>query len=404
MVKCVVSGCPNREDNNSGFFNRTQKRFFRFPTDPARVQVWLAALRETDTPLSAEHHRICEDHFLPEDVSSDGVSGEAIPIMPPCLDGPLGMIGPWGAQSEDEEDQWAAGGVDDFEDEGGAGVPFNTKFTIPELPPLDPPKQDSGVVRSSGHQVISKQFENTIPVKFSSREDVSLGVLTRRFLDLFLKAPDNSLDLRHAITSLRTRRRRVYDITNVLQGIDLIDKQSPNKVKWIGTCPVSCFLDQNQIQEDMDNLKLVEETLDFLIRTSSQQLFNMTDDRNNSALAYVTHEDISRLETFQEQTLIVVKTPEESRLEVPAPKEDSIQVHLKGETGPITVTTSDVGTKETSGQRNGCFLTLQESRINTTEHYTAGGRKWPLVLSLVLVLLEVFPSHCHLCAAQDGRF
>uniref|UniRef100_A0A3Q2ZE41 THAP-type domain-containing protein n=1 Tax=Kryptolebias marmoratus TaxID=37003 RepID=A0A3Q2ZE41_KRYMA len=351
MVKCVVSGCPNREDNNSGFFNRTQKRFFRFPTDPARVQVWLAALRETDTPLSAEHHRICEDHFLPEDVSSDGVSGEAIPIMPPCLDGPLGMIGPWGAQSEDEEDQWAAGGVDDFEDEGGAGVPFNTK--------------------SSGHQVI-RHSDIIIMNKMSDLfslivfSDVSLGVLTRRFLDLFLKAPDNSLDLRHAITSLRTRRRRVYDITNVLQGIDLIDKQSPNKVKWIGTCPVSCFLDQNQIQEDMDNLKLVEETLDFLIRTSSQQLvFNST-----CTLAYVTHEDISRLETFQEQTLIVVKTPEESRLEVPAPKEDSIQVHLKGETGPITVTTSDVGTKETSGQRNGCFLTLQESRINTTEHYT----------------------------------
>ncbi|XP_037541164.1 transcription factor E2F6 [Nematolebias whitei] len=375
MVKCVVTGCPNRDENNPGFFNRTQKRFFRFPTDPARVQVWLAALREPDKHISAEHHRICEDHFLPEDVSTFGVSSDAIPIMPPCLDGPLGLMGPWGAQSEDEEDQWAAGGVNDFEDEGGAGVPFNTKFSVPELPPLDPPLQGSGGLQSPECPLICSehQFENTIPAKVTPREDVSLGVLTRRFLDLFLKAPSDSLDLRHATTSLRTRRRRLYDITNVLQGIDLIDKQSANRVKWIGTCPVSSFLDQNQIQEEMDNLKMVEETLDFLIQTSDQQLFDMTDDRNNSTLAYVTFEDISRLEAFQEQTLILVKAPEDTRLEIPAPK-DSIQVHLKGGTGPVMVMTSDMGTIEPSEQESGCFLKLEESRIDTSEHHRGSQR------------------------------
>lgn len=40
MVKCVVSGCPNRMVNVSrGLFNRPKKRFFNFPQDPARVQV-----------------------------------------------------------------------------------------------------------------------------------------------------------------------------------------------------------------------------------------------------------------------------------------------------------------------------------------------------------------------------
>lgn len=113
--------------------------------------MWLAALRETDKQVSAEHHRICEDHFLPEDISASGVSGDAIPIMPPCLDGALGMMGPWGAQSEDEEDQWAAGGVEDFQDEGRDGVPFNTKFSVPELPPLDPPEQVRTWTWTSAH-------------------------------------------------------------------------------------------------------------------------------------------------------------------------------------------------------------------------------------------------------------
>lgn len=37
--------------------------------------------------------------------------------------------------------------------------------------------------------------------------------------------------------------------------------------------------------------------------------------------AYVTYEDIRRLAAFQEQTLFVVKAPEETKLEVPPPKE-----------------------------------------------------------------------------------
>ena len=105
------------------------------------VQVWLAALRETDKQDNTEQHLICEDHFLPEDISKNGVNNDAIPIMPPCLDGPMSMINPWGAESSEEEDQWAAAGDDDFEDEGGDGVPFNTKLSAPEIPRLDPPER-----------------------------------------------------------------------------------------------------------------------------------------------------------------------------------------------------------------------------------------------------------------------
>lgn len=38
-------------------------------------------------------------------------------------------------------------------------------------------------------------------------------------------------------------------------------------------------------------------------------------------MAYVTHEDIRHLEAFHKQTVMVVKAPEETKLEVPAPTE-----------------------------------------------------------------------------------
>ncbi|XP_047243106.1 transcription factor E2F6 isoform X2 [Girardinichthys multiradiatus] len=378
MVKCVVSGCPNRvEGSNRGTFNRTQKRFFKFPGDPARVKVWLAALRQTDQKDSSDQNLICEDHFLPEDISSNEVSADAIPIMPPCLDGPLGMMDPWGVGSEEEEeDQWPAGAAgtdEEYEDEGGSSLPFNTKLALPELPPLDSPEQDSGLKAAPGRSTLNisqHQQEQLVPAKIQTREETSLPVLTRRFLDLFLNAPDGSLDLRHAITSLKTRRRRVYDITNVLQGIQLIEKESVNRIKWIGSCPVSSYLGQNQALPEMTDLKLVEETLDSLIRSCAQQLFDLTDDPENSALAYVTYEDLRRLKTFQEQTVMVVKAPEETKLEVPAPTEDSIQIHLKGGAGPILVMTCDIGTEGGSRETSGCFLSLEDSRIKTAELHT----------------------------------
>uniref|UniRef100_A0A3Q2G192 E2F transcription factor 6 n=1 Tax=Cyprinodon variegatus TaxID=28743 RepID=A0A3Q2G192_CYPVA len=199
--------------------------------------------------------------------------------------------------------------------------------------------------------------------------DVSLPVLTRRFLELFVKNPDGTLDLRTAVNSLRTRRRRVYDITNVLEGIQLIKKESLSVCR--GSCPASSFLGQNWFQSDASELKLVEETLDSLIRISAQQLFDLTDDPENSllTLAYVTHQDLQRLKTFQNQTLMVVKAPEETKLEIPAPTEDRIQIHLKGGVGPILVMTCDIDT-EGSREAGGGFLPLEDSRIKTVELHT----------------------------------
>lgn len=99
--------------------------------------MWLAALRETDKQDPTEQHMICEDHFLPEDITKNGVHSDAIPIMPPCFDGA------WGAESEEEEEQdercsTAEEENDDDEgvDEGGGGG-----CKAEELPVTEPPQQ-----------------------------------------------------------------------------------------------------------------------------------------------------------------------------------------------------------------------------------------------------------------------
>lgn len=41
-------------------------------------------------------------------------------------------------------------------------------------------------------------------------------------------------------------------------------------------------------------------------------------------LAYVTYQDIRSIQAFQEQIVIAIKAPEETKLEIPVPKEVSL--------------------------------------------------------------------------------
>ena len=87
----------------------------------------------------------------------------------------------------------------------------------------------------------------------NSRFEKSLGLLTTRFVTLLQEAEDGVLDLKvvrrlpspnkteilsaQAADTLNVRqKRRIYDITNVLEGIGLIEKRNKNCIKW-KVCP-----------------------------------------------------------------------------------------------------------------------------------------------------------------------
>ena len=52
-----------------------------------------------------------------------------------------------------------------------------------------------------------------------------------------MDSKDKSLDLNKAMDVLQVQKRRIYDITNVLEGINLIIRYKKNHVKWIATDP-----------------------------------------------------------------------------------------------------------------------------------------------------------------------
>ena len=66
-----------------------------------------------------------------------------------------------------------------------------------------------------------------------ARTESSLSVLTTKFLQLLKVSGDGSVDLNEAVRILNVQKWRIYDITNVLEGIGYIKKFQKNKIKLI---------------------------------------------------------------------------------------------------------------------------------------------------------------------------
>uniref|UniRef100_A0A673MMQ1 Si:ch211-160f23.5 n=1 Tax=Sinocyclocheilus rhinocerous TaxID=307959 RepID=A0A673MMQ1_9TELE len=82
-----------------------------------------------------------------------------------------------------------------------------------------------------------------------------------------------------------------------------------------------------------------EKALDDLIQSSSTWLRELTEHKDNQRypFRYVTYQDIRTISSLKDQTVIAVKAPSETKLEVPEASEGSLQIYLKSKNGPIEV-------------------------------------------------------------------
>jgi len=178
----------------------------------------------------------------------------------------------------------------------------------------------------------------------STRFEKSLGVLTIKFVTLLKESQGGILDLKVAADALNVRqKRRIYDITNVLEGIGLIEKRNKNCIVWKGA------VEGEDSEEASERLKILEyeiELLDKHEKMLDQQKFwaqqsikNILDDTSNFHLSYVTNQDICKC--FDGQTLLAIQAPNGTQLDFPHPEtlggSTKYQIHLKSDSGQISV-------------------------------------------------------------------
>ena len=248
----------------------------------------------------------------------------------------------------------------------------------------------------------------------------SLSLLTKKFVTLIEQADEGTIDLNRAAESLQVQKRRIYDITNVLEGIGLIEKKSKNNIQWkaLGssstkdgedanadltglrvrslwrhyppkrnallvsietrenrfpfrtrsdrTCPlrprtrprltpVPLPIDRDEtrtqkrvaknhcLQEDLRVMHEEERNLDRHIENMRKSMQVLLEDPAHKGNLYIAEDDIKEIPCFASETLVAVRAPHGTTLEVPDPDEGGdgdekrYQIFLKSASGPVEV-------------------------------------------------------------------
>lgn len=169
----------------------------------------------------------------------------------------------------------------------------------------------------------------------SSKSENSLHSLTKRFLKLIDDTPDKIIDLNTAAYLLNVGKRRIYDITNVLEGLNLLQKSHVNNVRWIGediktyysldaddfdtscseglnsdtSCDTgSAVAPDRQIEAE---ILAADRTLDVLY----EEISKLSQSNRNTKNAYVTYDDLQSLDVLNNKLVFAVKTPENIKIE-----------------------------------------------------------------------------------------
>ncbi|XP_062248939.1 transcription factor E2F1 [Platichthys flesus] len=170
-----------------------------------------------------------------------------------------------------------------------------------------------------------------------SRYDTSLNLTTKRFLSLLSESADGVVDLNWASQVLDVQKRRIYDITNVLEGIQLISKKSKNNIQWLGNRIDATLVSRHkELQQEVCDLTEAEEQLDQLISKCNLQLRLLTEDPQNKKLGYVRCQDLRKSFDSPDHLVMVIRAPPETQMQVSEPSE-GYQVSLKSTHGPIDV-------------------------------------------------------------------
>jgi hypothetical protein len=138
----------------------------------------------------------------------------------------------------------------------------------------------------------------------------TLVTLTQGFVDILINAKGEEVDLTHVEQTLSVSKRRLYDVTNVLAGIGVLERCGKARVRWIGNAAVP------DSRGELQSLIARESEIDRLTSLMDESLSTLASSPDFQAHAWVTEEDVKRLGDDQ-MTLFALKGPPDLVVEVP---------------------------------------------------------------------------------------
>ena len=148
-----------------------------------------------------------------------------------------------------------------------------------------------------------------------SRQENSLSKLTKKVIDYIRDNKKVNINLNELVKSLGVKKRRIYDITNVLQGIGYVEKQGKSEIVWNKR---QSFLDKKELKNKSKiitmNQKIKE--LNQQMEKEFKELNNLSSNNEPNRNNYVKFIDLVNLAKNENQYLLIIKTTAGSKLNI----------------------------------------------------------------------------------------
>ena len=158
------------------------------------------------------------------------------------------------------------------------------------------------------------------------RQENSLGELTKNFIDCTRMKGIEKININEIVKKLKVKKRRIYDITNVLEGIGYIKKLAKNQICWIKSDLIDDELNEKNKNNDFDNklkklnkcfeLEKEKEKIDLFIEEINKEFDKLIKKEETKQYAYVTYDDIKNLVDNDNNKMIAIKTPPDTNIEI----------------------------------------------------------------------------------------
>lgn len=181
----------------------------------------------------------------------------------------------------------------------------------------------------------------TILKKKRKRKENSLGELTRNFIDFIIKNGEDKIDLNYVSEQLNVKKRRIYDITNVLEGIGYIKKLQKNQIQFLKRDLLKPKIKVNELiptspntinngktnphinleQSNKSELERLREENIFLERYISQvkrEINQMTNYPENKNYSYITFEDLKQISNKDKASIVAIQAPPGTTVDIPS--------------------------------------------------------------------------------------
>ncbi|EDO43843.1 predicted protein [Nematostella vectensis] len=152
---------------------------------------------------------------------------------------------------------------------------------------------------------------------FLKTGNISLVDITRSLVRELKGAPAQTVDLNELAVRFAVDKRRLYDVVNILEGISLIKRRAAQRVSWNSDTERGNHA--HALKSDLHWLDDKERELDRLIHMAKSDMQAITYSSDADRYAYVTEKDIKGIESLLSDTVLVIKAPPRTTLEIPTP-------------------------------------------------------------------------------------